>query len=91
MSAAFEEIESNLVLVGATAVEDKLQDDLEDTLESLRMAGLKIWVLTGDKVETAINISSSCKHFSPDMTRLMMSELKDANEIEKILIFFSKQ
>jgi magnesium-transporting ATPase (P-type) len=47
MSAAFEEIESNLILVGATAIEDKLQDDVEDTLESLRMAGLKIWVLTG--------------------------------------------
>ena len=47
MSAAFEEIESNLVLVGATAIEDKLQDDVEDTLESLRKAGLKIWVLTG--------------------------------------------
>lgn len=91
MSAAFEEIESNLCLVGATAIEDKLQDDVENTLESLRMAGLKIWVLTGDKVETAINISSSCRHFSPDMVKLIMTDLKEKSEIEKFINFFSKQ
>ena len=91
MSAAFEEIESNLVLVGATAIEDKLQDEVEDTLESLRMAGLKIWVLTGDKVETAINISNSCKHFSPEMNKLVMNELKTENEVQKILNLFANQ
>lgn len=89
--AAFEEIESNLVLVGASAIEDKLQDEVEDTLESLRMAGIKIWVLTGDKVETAINISSSCRHFSPEMIQLPMTNLKLKIEIEKILNFFFKQ
>ena len=49
----YEEIESGLVLVGSTAVEDRLQEDVASTLESLRQAGIKIWVLTGDKRETA--------------------------------------
>ena len=49
---AYETIEANLELIGATAVEDKLQEDVATTLESLRRAGIKIWVLTGDKKET---------------------------------------
>ena len=52
LEQAYETIESNLKLVGATAVEDKLQEDVANTLESLRRAGIKIWVLTGDKKET---------------------------------------
>ena len=47
------QIEVDLTLVGSTAIEDKLQDDVNDTLKSLKNAGIKIWVLTGDKVETA--------------------------------------
>jgi P-type E1-E2 ATPase len=46
----FKEIESNvIILVGATGIEDRLQDDCADTLKSLRKAGIKVWVLTGDK------------------------------------------
>ena len=51
----------------------------------------KLYFLTGDKVETAINISSSCRHFSPDMKHLIMNDLKEKSEIEKILTFFSQQ
>jgi phospholipid-translocating ATPase len=47
-------IESDLVMIGATAAEDKLQADVPEVLEDLRRAGIKIWVLTGDKVETGI-------------------------------------
>lgn len=53
-------------LLGATAVEDALQDDVADTLISLQKAGIKIWVLTGDKVETALNIALSCGHIPPN-------------------------
>lgn len=60
---AYEAIETDLQVIGVTAVEDKLQEDVENTLLVLRQAGIKIWVLTGDKLETAINISDSCKHF----------------------------
>ena len=53
------EIEQDMTLVGSTAIEDKLQDDVETTIVSLKEAGIKIWVLTGDKIETAIQIGFS--------------------------------
>ena len=52
----YDEIERDLELIGATIVEDKLQDLVPETIKDLRMAGIKIWVLTGDKVDTAENI-----------------------------------
>lgn len=57
-------LESNLVLLGGSAVEDKLQEGLKPTLTSLRLAQMKIWVLTGDKMETAENIAISSGLFS---------------------------
>ena len=57
-------LESDLELLGLTGVEDKLQDDVKLTLEQLKNAGLKIWMLTGDKVETATNIAISTKLIS---------------------------
>ena len=53
--------EHDLELLGLTGVEDELQDDVKSTLELLRNAGIKIWVLTGDKVETARCIAISTK------------------------------
>lgn len=50
--------------MGSTAIEDKLQDEVADTIEFMKMAGIKVWVLTGDKIETAINIGISCKLLS---------------------------
>jgi phospholipid-translocating ATPase len=47
---AYEEIEKDLKLLGATAIEDKLQDGVPECIEHLSRAGIKIWVLTGDKV-----------------------------------------
>lgn len=55
------EIESNLTLLGATAIEDKLQVGVPDTIETLMLAGINVWMLTGDKQETAINIGYSCR------------------------------
>ena len=54
-------MEKDFNIVGSTAIEDKLQENVDDTIDSLRRAGIKLWVLTGDKVETAINIGYSCK------------------------------
>jgi P-type E1-E2 ATPase len=48
-------------LIGSTAIEDKLQDQVADTIDFMKRAGIKVWVLTGDKIETAINIGISCK------------------------------
>ena len=50
VNEAYEEIEKNLKLLGATAIEDKLQDGVPECIEHLARAGIKIWVLTGDKV-----------------------------------------
>ena len=55
-----DEYESGMELLGATGIEDKLQDGVPDTIQQLRRAGIKLWVLTGDKIETAINIGRSC-------------------------------
>lgn len=58
---AAENIEQQLELTGATAIEDKLQAGVPDAIERFARAGIKIWMLTGDKRETAINIGHSCR------------------------------
>ena len=71
---AAEIVEHDFFLLGATAIEDKLQDGVPDTIHTLQEAGIKIWVLTGDRQETAINIGMSCKLISEDMTLLIVNE-----------------
>ncbi|CAG8495949.1 17296_t:CDS:2 [Acaulospora colombiana] len=53
-------IETDLKITGATGIEDRLQNGVPETIESLRTAGIKVWMLTGDKRETATNIGYSC-------------------------------
>ncbi|KAH8418901.1 hypothetical protein KR222_003800 [Zaprionus bogoriensis] len=77
----YSKIESDLDLLGATAVEDALQDDVADTLVSLQAAGIKIWVLTGDKVETALNIALSCGHIPPDAKKYIILECKSKEDL----------
>lgn len=55
-----DDIERNLTLIGATAVEDKLQEDVPETLADFLKANINVWMLTGDKLETAENIGRSC-------------------------------
>ena len=54
-------LEQEFQLLGATAIEDKLQEDVDKAIFNMKKAGIKVWVLTGDKIETAINIGFSCK------------------------------
>ncbi|KAF9930489.1 hypothetical protein FBU30_000383 [Linnemannia zychae] len=54
-------LEQNLDMTGATAIEDKLQKGVPETIDKLRRAGIRLWMLTGDKRETAINIGYSCR------------------------------
>jgi phospholipid-translocating ATPase len=91
LADAYDEIESGLTLIGATAVEDKLQDQVAETLEFLREGGIKVWVLTGDKKETAVNISNSCRHFNTDMIRMDLAGLKDLVQIRKKVNFFENR
>ena len=55
-----DEIEQELILLGCTAVEDSLQEQVPETIRDLLQAGIKIWMLTGDKLETAVNIARTC-------------------------------
>jgi P-type E1-E2 ATPase len=55
-----QEIEKDFTLLGATAVEDVLQDRATETIKSIKEAGIKIWTLTGDCWETAVNVGFSC-------------------------------
>lgn len=56
LNAIYEEIESDLSLVGVTAIEDKLQDGVPQTISKLQTAGIKVWMLTGDKQGNLISI-----------------------------------
>ena len=62
-------LEHDMDLIGITGVEDKLQDEVATTIEALRMGGIKIWMLTGDKVETAkcIAISAGLKSVNQEI------------------------
>ncbi len=83
---AYERIETDLNIVGVTGVEDKLQYGVEETIDSLSQAGIKIWVLTGDKLETAVKISESCNHFSSDMKQIFMKNITKKSEIDQFLM-----
>lgn len=74
MEEVADSIERDLILLGGTAIEDKLQDGVPDSISILGQAGIKLWVLTGDKVETAINIGFSCNLLGNDMQLLIINE-----------------
>ncbi|KAJ8773740.1 hypothetical protein K2173_006390 [Erythroxylum novogranatense] len=76
-------IEKDLILIGCTAIEDKLQEGVPTCIETLSRAGIKIWVLTGDKMETAINIAYACNLINNDMKQFIISSETDAiREVE---------
>lgn len=78
---SYASLEVNLTLLGATGIEDRLQEGVPETLAALISAGIVVWVLTGDKPETAINIAYSAKLFSPDMELLkLMARSRDQAE-----------
>ncbi|XP_041994278.1 probable phospholipid-transporting ATPase 7 isoform X2 [Salvia splendens] len=68
-------MEKDFILVGATAVEDKLQNGVPQCIDKLAQAGLKIWVLTGDKMETAINIGFSCSLLRQGMKQICITTM----------------
>lgn len=79
-----ETIEKDLILLGATAIEDKLQPGVPECIDNLAQAGIKIWVLTGDKMETAINIGYACSLLRQGMKQIIVNlEAQDIIELEK--------
>ncbi|XP_051876962.1 phospholipid-transporting ATPase IG isoform X3 [Pristis pectinata] len=73
LAEAYDDIENDLHLIGATAVEDKLQDQAAETIEALHSAGMNVWVLTGDKMETAMATCFACRLFHTNMKLLELT------------------
>ena len=69
-------LEHELELVGSTAIEDRLQEEVPETIVALKEIGVKVWVLTGDKVQTAINIGYSAGLLSNDMDQHVLDEME---------------
>jgi len=84
VSTVEDEIEYDFELVGATAIEDRLQDDVANTISVLKEAGIKIWVLTGDKIETAINIGYSCKVLNNAMEQYIIDKASTDEIIDQL-------
>ncbi|TPX53768.1 hypothetical protein PhCBS80983_g06168 [Powellomyces hirtus] len=74
LDKAAELIEKDLFLLGATAIEDRLQDGVPDAIHMLAQANIKLWVLTGDRQETAINIGYSCKLITEEMSMIVCNQ-----------------
>lgn len=72
------------MLVGSTAIEDKLQEEVVETITAFKSTGIKVWVLTGDKVETAINIGTSAGLLNETMDQYVIDSVDDA-EIKAML------
>ncbi|GEQ70638.1 hypothetical protein JCM33374_g4316 [Metschnikowia sp. JCM 33374] len=79
-----EELERNLTLLGGTAIEDRLQQGVPDSISILSNAGIKLWVLTGDRIETAINIGFSCNLLGNDMKLLVVRPEDEESDIQYI-------
>ncbi|KAF9354680.1 hypothetical protein BGX26_007489 [Mortierella sp. AD094] len=85
--SACETIEGRLRLLGCTAIEDRLQDQVPETIEYLMDADIKIWLLTGDKQETAINIGISSRLISPAM-KILVLNVKVERDCRLVLEYF---
>jgi phospholipid-transporting ATPase len=68
-----EQVERDLLLLGCTAIEDKLQEGVPQCIRTLADAGIRLWVLTGDKMETAINIGYACSLITDSMTQFQLT------------------
>ncbi|QIW95470.1 hypothetical protein AMS68_000988 [Peltaster fructicola] len=87
-----EELEQSMSLLGATAIEDKLQTGVPETIEKLRRARIRVWMLTGDKRETAINIAHSARICRPESDVLILDAAKGdleaqlQNVVQEVLV-----
>eukprot|EP00028_Trichosphaerium_sp_Am-I-7-wt_P010617 CAMPEP_0168526134 /NCGR_PEP_ID=MMETSP0405-20121227/11767_1 /TAXON_ID=498012 /ORGANISM="Trichosphaerium sp, Strain Am-I-7 wt" /LENGTH=737 /DNA_ID=CAMNT_0008548879 /DNA_START=273 /DNA_END=2486 /DNA_ORIENTATION=+ len=79
---AWKLLEKDFELVGATAIEDKLQDKVAETLHFFLEAGVKVWMITGDKEETAINIGTSCKLLPSGLALCRVTKCKKESDVQ---------
>ncbi|GMJ08440.1 Aminophospholipid ATPase 4 [Hibiscus trionum] len=91
LDKAAEMMEKDLVLVGATAVEDKLQKGVPQCIDKLAQAGVKLWVLTGDKMETAINIGFACSLLREGMKQICITTIESDSKETWSLFFIDQE
>lgn len=85
LSKLYDQMEVKLEYVGSSAIEDLLQDKVPETIQNLMTAGIKVWVLTGDKQETAIEIGKSCNLINEKTMDLIILSSKNRPEFEQRL------
>lgn len=86
MEELMNKIEKDLFLIGCSAVEDRLQDNVPETIARLLDAGIKVWMLTGDKMETAENIGLSCRLINTEEFELIRMNFNEAEEADDYLM-----
>merc|ERR1740138_12036 len=86
MAAVAAKMEQNLKFVGITAVDDLLQDQVPETISLMKQMGIRLWVLTGDKTETAVDIARSCSLFDSSTTLAYAVTAKDGKDAEDCLL-----
>jgi len=84
MNAMFDRMEQGLAYVGSTAIDDKLQVGVPQTIAKVIEANIRVWVLTGDKQETAIEIGKSCKLIQEDMELCILTSTSSEQLKSKI-------
>ena len=84
------ELESNIVLLGVSALEDKLQNEVENDIKKFIEAGINFWMITGDKMDTAESIGYSCGIFSEDSEIYKIKDTNDVNEVIETMKEISK-
>ena len=97
----YDKIERNIYLLGSTVVEDKLQHEVPETIQNFRLAKMKVWMLTGDKMNTAYNIGLSCNLISSTMKIFTIcgkdikynnqNEIINKEECEQVILDFAKE
>ncbi|XP_038554978.1 phospholipid-transporting ATPase 11C isoform X1 [Micropterus salmoides] len=98
LMAVYNQVETGMSLIGATAVEDRLQDEAAETMEALQGAGIKVWVLTGDKMETAKSTCYACRLFqrNTELLELTVRTLEDGGRrreerLHELLVEYHKK
>lgn len=75
-------LETDMDLLGITAIEDRLQDEVPEVIADLTKAGIIVWMLTGDKEETAINIGHSCNLLQQDTATFTLTRVHSPDEFK---------
>lgn len=77
----YSSIEAHMTLIGATGVEDQLQDNVPETLQAFAKAGIRVWMLTGDKLETGVNVAVACGLLTASTKQFVLSKTADPAKI----------